>query len=179
AESSPVTITNSMINEYGGNLMTVFPFANALQLDSGKVYLATVGSEQGSGSFVCALSGNSPAGSSFVRAAGSEDIWFGLSRTPMVRLNAEAPVVSVNESISNSFLVYPNPAMEKVHITLSNATSANAHYIITNLSSQVVASGNMVMENFAIDCEKFPAGLYSIIIMDNEKVWANKFIVQH
>ncbi|MFM7105195.1 MAG: hypothetical protein ACKOW8_06705, partial [Flavobacteriales bacterium] len=115
AESSPVIITNSMINEYGGNLMTVFPFANALQLDSGKVYLATVGSEQGSGSFVCALSGNSPAGSSFVRAAGSEDIWFGLSRTPMVRLNAEAPVVSVNESISNSFLVYPNPAMEKVH----------------------------------------------------------------
>jgi len=180
AESSPVTITTGMINAYGGNLMTTLSFANAIQLDSGKVYLATVGSEQGSGSFVCALSGNSPTGSSFVRATqGSDDIWFSLSRTPMVRLNAEAPVVSVGESLADPFRIYPNPAADKVYLSLDHAISPNAHYIIKNLNSEVVAAGNMRVKNMTLECGNFTPGIYTIIIIDDKVISVKKFMVHH
>ena len=178
AESESVIIDANMINQYGDNNTIALPFTQTVTLDSGKVYLATAGSEMGSGSFVCALSGNSPAGSSFVRATqGNTDVWFSLSRTPMVRLNAEAPAVAINETNSESFQVYPNPANDKIHITLNNTSSRGAYYLIMNLTADVVSTGRVSAQSFTVDCQNLTSGLYHIIIVEDDQVSAQKFVV--
>lgn len=178
AETTPINITASMINQYGENTTVALPFPSAISLDSGKVYLATAGSEMGSGSFVCALSGNSPPGSSFVRATqGNSDVWFSLSRTPMVRLNAEAPAVSVNELKPDSFQLYPNPARDNIQISLPQSITRNAHYIIMNLTSEIISNGIITGPNFSVNCENLQAGLYNITIINDTHISSKKFVV--
>jgi hypothetical protein len=177
AESSPVVVTNEMINEYGDNQTIALPFSQAIELDSGKVYIVTAGSESGSSSFVCALSGNSPTGSSFVRASqGSDDIWFNLSRTPMVRLNAEAPSVGIDELKTSEFRLFPNPARNNLYFSIDSMPTNKLRYFIVNGLGEVVMSGYILEKNMPIECDNLHEGLYNFVLL-NEGIFSSQKII--
>ena len=53
----------------------------------------------------------------------------------------------------------------------------NAHYIIMNLTSEIISNGIITGPNFSVNCENLQAGLYNITIINDTHISSKKFVV--
>lgn len=85
--------------------------------------------------------------------------------------------IEPKSSIDESFRIYPNPAISKVHIELNNS-SGITKIDIFNSSGQLVISHKFANENKTIDVSKLPKGMYVVKITEPNFVSTKKFIKQ-
>ncbi len=82
------------------------------------------------------------------------------------------------QKMSNSLLLYPNPASGNVQIRLSAAQSGNATITVVNtLGMQVHAQSYAVIEgnqDILLDCEGFPSGNYFVRVQFSDKTMITK-----
>ena len=86
------------------------------------------------------------------------------------------PDLGINESVTSDFILYPNPAKDKVYFNLKNIHNSNCLSII-NINGKVVHSENNIQDGTCIDISKFPTGLYIFIIKDNEKSSSQRLLI--
>lgn len=92
-----------------------------------------------------------------------------------------APVINVNENdITDSIIIYPNPATDQLFIRSNNNESGN----ISNLrmfdqTGQLVWQSTNVTGNFTkqVDTSNFAEGVYLCIFQNEEKIWSEQFVV--
>ena len=80
---------------------------------------------------------------------------------------------------SNSATVYPNPANERVIITIENNEFKVATYIISDMSGKKISYGEFRGNTHEIDFSSFNSGLYIVKIIDkNENLISTQKIVK-
>jgi hypothetical protein len=92
-----------------------------------------------------------------------------------VRLVRDATITSIGDiqSSSQELQIYPNPAQVVLNFTL-NENSTNASVKVSNLSGQVVYSGNV--SNHQLDISQLKSGIYTITVTTQNSRCTNKFI---
>ncbi len=84
---------------------------------------------------------------------------------------------SINNSINNLLLTYPNPADETLTITLPEYMHGKC--AILNDLGQVVYSQIVTTEFFTINTDLIPAGNYIIQLISETQVYNQQLIIQH
>jgi len=80
-----------------------------------------------------------------------------------------------NLSILSNVNVYPNPAIDILNVTLENTNPTTIK--VYNMNGQLVFNKNVVNENnVSVDFSEFSSGIYSMQILNNEKVITKKVI---
>jgi photosystem II stability/assembly factor-like uncharacterized protein/PKD repeat protein len=87
-----------------------------------------------------------------------------------------APTLSVNGVANDNFIqVYPNPAHDKLNITIPQNT-VGSRYEITDVIGRIMLSGIITNGNAKIDITTLCHGMYIVAITDNSKTKRAKFI---
>lgn len=71
--------------------------------------------------------------------------------------------------------IYPNPASEKLNVTLSNTNKTT--YSIYDLAGKLIEKGNTTSETFYVDLQKYTNGIYYLNIASGDHSTTRKFIV--
>lgn len=79
-------------------------------------------------------------------------------------------------SSPNEFIVYPNPAKDR--ITISTLLKDSNNYKITNCNGIVVDHGTMQSGQSEISTRTLPNGIYFLTIYDERNVLSKSFIIQ-
>lgn len=96
------------------------------------------------------------------------DIW-GMGKVNAYRAVVELlGVVGVHEVENNAILVWPNPTTEAVYVLLDHPAQ-NAHYELRDPSGRTVRVGRTTAACFNLDLSNIPAGVYMLIITNNEE----------
>jgi hypothetical protein len=136
--------------------------------------------------FQIATSGTGPAPNTI--AAPHSNVYFpnaaaptttyGLSRTPMIRMNLDQSLVGVNEiERAIKFNVYPNPGKGEFNINLSSQDNNNVNLTVKNVVGQTVLTETVSVAGntkHKISLTDYSKGIYFLTI-DNETV---KLIVE-
>lgn len=96
-------------------------------------------------------------------------------------LQAVAPSGITKENKNNLVSIYPNPATNKLTISLANGYNNAAVYKIMNVSGQVVAEGRFLSNNQKeeINLSSFVDGIYNVQITVGDNVINKKVIVMN
>lgn len=79
------------------------------------------------------------------------------------------PGVGINETVKeNNFLVYPNPAEDKINVK-TDATLLGSAYTVYDNTGKSVLSGKINSENTIIELGGLSAGIYLFSVGDNMK----------
>jgi Secretion system C-terminal sorting domain len=161
ATTPAIDVTNEMLNNYGEENMTLLHFDTPISLQNGKAYLAMIGSENGGNITVCALSGPSPAYTSFVQFLPGQ--WNTISQMPMVRMNFD-PIESVTESSTDlvQLLLSPNPSTTYVQFN-TEQSFANQTYVLYNLLGERILEGKSTFPRTSLDVSTLAPGAYQLI----------------
>ena len=98
--------------------------------------------------------------------------------------NAIAVAVTCKEeneiSISEQFIIYPNPSIDKITITISSTklTTHHSPLTITDLSGKIIAQLNISSPETEIDISNYPTGIYFVKMIIDNKQLTEKFIKQ-
>lgn len=79
-------------------------------------------------------------------------------------------ITSVNENIDDFVNVYPNPAKDKIYIHAQNMTYVS----MTNMSGQLVYSGEMNSDEDIIDVSDLQSGIYILNIISDDNIITKK-----
>ena len=83
-------------------------------------------------------------------------------------------ITSENENnLRSDFLLFPNPVSNKLHVI---GISANAEIQIYNWAGEKIPTSSFRRGKNEIDVKDFPAGIYSVRILDKEKLTLKKFL---
>lgn len=85
----------------------------------------------------------------------------------------------VNNEIATQkeFVIYPNPAKNKVNISL-NKNLISGEIIITNLLGKIVAKKLIIVNNNSLDISNLAKGIYLITIISNDYKESKKLIIE-
>ena len=86
----------------------------------------------------------------------------------------------INEIVENKFVIYPNPAQNKILVQLWGGAEVDS-WTIYNITGQMVKSGNIKSsETFTINgLKEFESGLYFLQLKDsNGKYGVQKFAIE-
>lgn len=79
---------------------------------------------------------------------------------------------------SNLFSIFPNPSQD--NITISTFLNQGYKYLILDEAGNNVQAGHIISSSMSIDTKNLPSGMYSMSILDDQKiVMIKKIIVQH
>jgi|GEM_PF-5916646 len=177
-----VPIATSDVVTLGG-----FPLWTTLPFQNGPVYLGAdtfvIAAQQFGAAYIdLALSdGHYTPGSTWVKwpsLGGWENIeLFGneYAYPFMLRANVtEATSVEENQSQNNLPIVYPNPTIESVTITVAG----NETIEITNALGQIVCSTKAIGTSTAVDVTKFEAGVYFVSVYSEDEKTTQRLIIE-
>lgn len=90
---------------------------------------------------------------------------------------SETPVFSVNDGYDSEMLVYPSPAQDVLHVTFNSEVSGKA-VVRSNHGQQIFSKPILREDRLLLDVSTLPAGIYYLIIFDNEQKTAmiNKWV---
>jgi hypothetical protein len=77
---------------------------------------------------------------------------------------------------TNSLWIFPNPALEELHIQLPQF--GNFSYNIINATGKVVQTNSFDYDSTAIKISNLTNGIYSIVLLHNNKSYRKSFIVE-
>ena len=75
----------------------------------------------------------------------------------------------IADASQKSFSVFPNPSNGKLSVTLAEGLK-NSTVRVVNSIGQVQYSSKVTEKTFKVDLSAFPSGVYSLIILNDEKV---------
>jgi hypothetical protein len=132
-------------------------------------------------------SANTPLPSAFINFVNSIDsVNYSSTRglVPAVAMIANNnPIISVpNSPVSTAKInLFPNPASDKLNVSVAfEKTSKKVTYLVLDgLGRQVsrFVHENVLAENFAINTADYAAGNYYLVISNDEKAMARKFVI--
>lgn len=84
-------------------------------------------------------------------------------------------VAGVSNSIQAG--IYPNPATDKINITLSSTEAARCELIMTSVTGSVLQHIDVTGTTTTIDIAQYPAGMYYLTVNDDKgNRWAGKVV---
>ncbi|MBL0314943.1 MAG: T9SS type A sorting domain-containing protein [Flavobacteriales bacterium] len=164
ATTNPIEITQEMINDGGEQIMTNLIFSTPVAVESGTAYFVSVGCDDGTSLFVCALSGDTYEYTSYVRFNGTD--WYTIDRIPMVRMNFGF-YNDVKEEVSDlkTLPVFPNPADNELFIDLAAFPHDRITLKMTDQTGRIIMSENLSnnQSRYAtLDLSDVATGVYQI-----------------
>ena len=88
-------------------------------------------------------------------------------------------LVSIDEArISQSILIYPNPASSTFTLEASFGPSPDATLSITNTSGQQIVSRKITKTKTEIDISHLPTGVYIVKVWNDKNVTVQKMIIK-
>jgi hypothetical protein len=102
-----------------------------------------------------------------------------LMMRPVLGSDAEIVGVSDNGSITSKnerFIVYPNPADDKLYIRCSSGSDEQIGYSIMDISGRIILENN-IRPSHPIDLSELSNGVYFIRLSTDTSVSAHKFII--
>ncbi|MBU0488555.1 MAG: family 16 glycosylhydrolase [Bacteroidetes bacterium] len=101
-----------------------------------------------------------------------------IQRTPLYENSVISEYLS-EDSLSNSYEVYPNPNAGSFTVVLNSSANEFNGLAIINLNGNIIKQIESVSENKVnIDISNQPPGTYFLVIMVNKKGYMNKIIKQ-
>ncbi len=92
-------------------------------------------------------------------------------------LNTSCIPLSVNNWAKNNFSIYPNPATNQ--ITISSPSASPLFYELRTMAGRIVQSGNNPLgEKTVVPLRKLPAGIYILLLDQNEQRTMKKIVVE-
>lgn len=171
---SDITLINA---EDLGNTKS-FILQSASMLMTGQSYLvvvATYGDGGVSNDVVVATAGISSPQTSYYYD-GTDATWYYSTATPMVRMNFNPNLASIEETTNNTFEVYPNPASDVVNIKFNDAT--NAAISVLNLAGKEVMTSTVNGTQTSFSTSSLTNGVYLIKVSNGTDVQITKVIVR-
>ena len=171
---SDITLINA---EDLGNTKS-FILQSASMLMTGQSYLvvvATYGDGGVSNDVVVATAGISSPQTSYYYD-GTDLTWYYSTATPMVRMNFNPNLASIEETTNNTFEVYPNPASDVVNIKFNDAT--NAAISVLNLAGKEVMTSTVNGTQTSFSTSSLTNGVYLIKVSNGTDVQITKVIVR-
>jgi Secretion system C-terminal sorting domain/Electron transfer DM13 len=100
---------------------------------------------------------------------------FGSITTPFTTSNCA--VLSNSIATKNNFLMYPNPAINKLNFDFENASEAYQINIFSMLGSLVLSKKDVSATNSEVAINDLSKGVYQIVLTDsNNNNYTNKFV---
>ncbi len=100
--------------------------------------------------------------------------------------SAECPATTHNEEENNlltNFTLMPNPAHQQLKITYNSLINSDLNIKVIDLMGKVwiakTESNSQSQQEITIATDLLPNGIYFLQIQKNNKVFAQKFIIQH
>lgn len=184
AETGYVTLDSTMLSPLGGNTFVHFIFDSPQQLSAGSDYLV-VANHFGGANVLIGTSGTSPAQTSnFYRA--SNDTWYYVTSTPMVRMNFEENVGIGENNVRNGIGLgqnYPNPANNgTTRIDFSLEQGAQVNMELRDISGklvQVLVNGYVSegVHHVDVNTENLGAGVYFYTLTTDKSVSTKRMTV--
>jgi hypothetical protein len=178
--SQPVTITNTMLNGYGDQILTNLVFDSPIQVYAGEAYFVAVASTDGVDNFVCAMSGSAEEGTALVRYFPQD--WFYLDMLPMVRMNFGAfNTVENNIAPIQELQAFPNPATDVVTIAVPVAVNTELTASWYDVTGQLVRNERVTANPntpYASSLISLAPGLYHIILSDHTNRYQTHVVKQ-
>lgn len=84
--------------------------------------------------------------------------------------------VGIGDNTSETIIVYPNPAKEKINITFSDAKHRTIE--LKNMSGDIIHRQVSNNKNETLDISRAAAGVYTLIIIDEKEVSSVKIVVK-
>jgi photosystem II stability/assembly factor-like uncharacterized protein len=101
----------------------------------------------------------------------------GMDGTILKTTNGGGPVGISEKRNTNSLTIYPNPCFEKITIKFSeNGFSLNGTIYVYGMAGQELIKQNIQSTVMELNISSFPAGIYLIRLMNNDKTEFGKFI---
>ena len=183
-ETGYSTVTSADLSPLGGNKMLHFFFDTPVQLSAGTDYLVVV-QHFGGLDVLIGTSGTSQAQTSnFYRQ--SNDTWYYVTNTPMVRLNFN-PTIGIAESdFQNGVGMgqnYPNPANTgSTRIDVSLQQSAHVNLVLRDIGGKLVQTledSNMApgVHHVDVNTANLGAGVYFYTLTTNNMVSTKRMTV--
>jgi hypothetical protein len=155
-----------------------FVLQSPTMLTAGQPYLvvaATYGDGGVSNDLVVATSGVSdPQTSSYYD--GTDATWYYTTSTPEVRMNFNENLAGIEETVNNSFEVYPNPTSDVVNIKFNDAT--NASISVMSLAGKEVMTSTVNGTQASFSTEGLTNGVYMIKVSNGTNVQMTKVVVR-
>jgi hypothetical protein len=177
------TVTNSDVSGVL-SLPLLFPTPLTAAQTTYFVVLATDGDGGATDDVVCATSGTSPTGFSYVYIQ-ADDTWYLQPSTPIVRLNFDGTSWGLNENGENisAVNIFPNPANDVVNVSYNVVNASDVTVEIMDMTGAVVStvsdeSNVQGLQNVSVNTSSFAAGVYYVNISTAEGVVKNKFVKQ-
>ena len=139
------------------------------------VVVATYGDGGVSNDVVVATAGISSPQTSYYYD-GTDATWYYSTATPMVRMNFNPNLASIEETTNNTFEVYPNPASDVVNIKFNDAT--NAAISVLNLAGKEVMTSTVNGTQTSFSTSSLTNGVYLIKVSNGTDVQITKVIVR-
>ncbi len=86
--------------------------------------------------------------------------------------------LGVSEFDSSAFAIYPNPANERLNISLTGIDLSQYRVAITDMLGRQVLEAKMDIDN-SINVNNLSEGIYNLSILDNNKIIANKKFIKN
>tara|TARA_B100000767_G_C19750063_1_gene530356 strand:+ start:75 stop:1898 length:1824 start_codon:yes stop_codon:yes gene_type:complete len=166
------------INAEDLGITKTFVLQSPTMLTAGQPYLivaATYGDGGVSNDLVVATSGVSdPQTSSYYD--GTDATWYYTTSTPEVRMNFNENLAGIEETVNNSFEVYPNPTSDVVNIKFNDAT--NASISVMSLAGKEVMTSTVNGTQTSFSTEGLTNGVYMIKVSNGTNVQMTKVVVR-
>lgn len=99
-------------------------------------------------------------------------------RLEVIFVNTSTSIEDALSGLTPKMEVYPNPAVDVLHVSLSNVNFKESTLSIYNVSGQEVMSTNMVGKTKSLDIEKLSNGVYMVKVTNSATGYSNtiKFV---
>ena len=99
-------------------------------------------------------------------------------RLEVIFVNTSTSIEDALAGLTPKMEVYPNPAVDVLHVSLSNVNFKESTVSIYNVSGQEVMSTNMVGKTKSLDIEKLSNGVYMVKVTNSATGYSNtiKFV---
>jgi hypothetical protein len=99
-------------------------------------------------------------------------------RLEVIFVNTSTSIEDALSGLTPKMEVYPNPAVDVLHVSLSNVNFKESTVSIYNVSGQEVMSTTMVGKNKSLDIEKLSNGVYMVKVTNSATGYSNtiKFV---
>jgi len=190
AETGYHTLTTNDLSPIGGNHFVWLPFDAPYELQAGSDYLVVL-QHFGGASVMVGTSGLSIPQSSLLYR-GSEDTWYSISTTPMVRMNFDPDMTDPDWGISENDIqngvglgqCIPNPATSDTQIEYGLQRTADVTLELRDVNGEPVrtlATGSTApgTHKVNVDTRGLAAGVYYYILRTADAVVTKRMVVVH
>ncbi len=167
-ETTEYIFTGNEFNSVGGNVFVTLPFASAVTLNAGNIYLVVVSCTTGTR---IPVSGSNDWVTSWLFDSGTS-AWGATGSVPMVRLNSDETAAVATVAGSTSFELaqnMPNPSNGNTTIVYNLPSNERVTLTVRDLTGRVVAVSNEGVKPtgknmITLNTSAFGAGIYTYTI---------------